>query len=148
MTKPRNLSILLVEDSEEDFYTTKRALSVLGLTATLVRCDTVNSGLHHLQTCREHHSELPHVVLLDLNLPGRGGVDLLKEIKRNPDFALVPVVILTSSAYSIDVEQCYREGASGYIQKSANLDDYYDALKAFYSYWAQTVVLPVRENVT
>lgn len=146
MTPARCLSILLVEDSEEDYYTITRAWRELDLPVGVSRCESVDEAVTFLKNrgLQGSHHTLPDIVLLDLNLPGRGGNELFDEMKSVPELAFIPIVVLTTSVYPGDVDYCYRAGASGYIQKSANLEEFYDALRSLHAYWSKTVVLPQR----
>lgn len=75
------------------------------------------------------------VVFLDLNLPKVHGLDVLKELRHNPDTQCLPVVILTSSDEERDVQESYRAGANSYIQKSFDINEFKDNISALRNYW-------------
>jgi len=80
--------------------------------------------------------------LLDLNLPGTDGRDVLEQIKADDALKHIPVVILTTSSASSDVTFCYRHGASGYIIKPVDLAKFAASVQQFCSYWFEAVELP------
>src|SRR3978361_1505293 len=96
-----NQPILLVEDSPEDFETTERAFRRSGLKNPIYRCADGDEALDFLPR-RGHNPEpdkapRPGVILLDLNLPGTDGREVLSEIKNDPDLKQIPVIVLTTS---------------------------------------------------
>jgi CheY-like chemotaxis protein len=87
-------------------------------------------------------SPRPGVILLDLNLPGTDGREVLAEIKADPSLKQIPVVVLTTSRDDRDVDACYRAGASSYIQKPVDLDGFIRAIERLNGYWFEVVILP------
>jgi CheY-like chemotaxis protein len=137
--------ILIIEDSDEDYHITSLLLRNAGVTHPIVRLRTgkevvtfVSSPLS--QEIDVHSS--PLLILLDLNLPGRDGRDLLLDIRRQYWLQTVPVVILTTSANPNDVRLCYRRGAHGYILKPVDLDGFEKTMQHVADYWLQAVELP------
>jgi CheY-like chemotaxis protein len=138
--------ILLVEDSPEDFETTERAFRRSGLKNPIYRCADGDEALDFLHR-RGQYSEpdkapRPGVILLDLNLPGTDGREVLSEIKNDPDLKQIPVIVLTTSKDERDVEVCYRCGANSYIQKPVDLDGFMKAIERLNDYWFEVVILP------
>jgi DNA-binding response OmpR family regulator len=78
---------------------------------------------------------LPRLVLLDLNLPSLGGLEVLTRLRAHPRTALVPVVILTSSDEDADLREAYRRGANGFVEKPLDYDELVDAVGAVWRYW-------------
>lgn len=138
--------ILLVEDSPEDFETTQRAFRKSGLRNPIFRCSDGEEALDFLfrrgQYADPEKAPRPGVILLDLNLPGTDGREVLAEIKADPSLKQIPVVVLTTSSDERDVEGCYRAGASSYIQKPVNLDGFMRAIERLNDYWFEVVILP------
>lgn len=138
--------ILLVEDSPEDFETTQRAFRKSGLRNPIFRCSDGEEALDYLfrrgQYAEPGKAPRPGVILLDLNLPGTDGREVLAEIKADPSLKQIPVVVLTTSADERDVEGCYRAGASSYIQKPVDLDGFMRAIERLNDYWFEVVILP------
>jgi CheY-like chemotaxis protein len=145
---PESLSqpILLVEDSPEDFETTERAFRRSGLKNPIYRCADGEEALDFLYR-RGRYSDpdqapRPGVILLDLNLPGTDGREVLSEIKNDPNLKQIPVIVLTTSKDERDIEVCYRCGANSYIQKPVDLDGFMQAIERLNDYWFEVVILP------
>ena len=112
----------------------------------MLRCETGDDALDFLHRRGRYAdpsvSPRPAIILLDLNLPGTDGRDVLVEIKSARPLAPIPVVVLTTSADSRDVEACYAAGANSYVQKPVDLDGFMDAIRLLSEYWFDVVILP------
>ncbi|MBT7486624.1 MAG: response regulator, partial [Rhodospirillales bacterium] len=82
------------------------------------------------------------VILLDLNLPGTDGREVLHDIKDNDSLKTIPVIVLTTSTDERDIEDCYSSGANSYMQKPVNLDGFMEAIQRLRDFWFKVVVLP------
>lgn len=137
--------ILLVEDSPEDYEATVRAFRRAGLANPIFRCqdgDEALDFLHHRGEFAESTLPRPCLVLLDLNLPGTDGREVLQEIKSHPELRSIPVVVLTTSTDARDIERCYQAGANSYIKKPVDLDGFMQAIQRLKDFWFEVVVLP------
>ena len=138
-----NQPILLVEDSPEDYETTERAFRRSGLKNPIHRCADGDEALDFLFRRGEHaDAPRPGVVLLDLNLPGTDGREVLAEIKADPELKQIPVIVLTTSSDDRDVAACYKAGANSYIQKPVDLEGFMRAIERLNDYWFEVVILP------
>lgn len=146
MFVPESQPILLVEDSPEDYETTERAFRRSGLKNPIVRCSDGDEALEYLyrrgRYADAEKAPRPGVILLDLNLPGTDGREVLAEIKADSALKQIPVVVLTTSSDSRDVEACYQAGASSYIQKPVDLEGFMKAIERLNGYWFEVVILP------
>jgi two-component system, response regulator len=137
--------ILLVEDSPEDFETTRRAFRRAGLRNPMLHCATGDDALDFLYRRGRYTvatAPRPGIILLDLNLPGTDGRAVLAEIKGEAGLSEIPVVVLTTSSDHRDVEACYQAGANSYVQKPVNLDAFMVAIQRLHDYWFDVVILP------
>lgn len=135
--------ILLVEDSPEDFETTQRAFRRSGLKNPIFRCSDGDEALDFLHRKGDFaDSPRPGVILLDLNLPGTDGREVLADIKADPNLQQIPVIVLTTSSDDRDIDACYRAGASSYIQKPVDLEGFMKAIERLNDYWFEVVILP------
>ena len=138
--------ILLVEDSPEDYEATVRAFRRSGLKNPVVRCEDGEEALDYLYRrgayAAPERSPRPGVILLDLNLPGTDGRQVLSEIKRTERLKDIPVVVLTTSSDERDIKACYRAGANSYIQKPVDIDGFVKAIERLNGYWFEVVILP------
>jgi CheY-like chemotaxis protein len=139
-------AILLVEDSPEDYEATVRALRRAGLANPIVRCEDGDEALDYLHRRGRYSdpatSPRPGIILLDLNLPGTDGREVLAEIKGDLELRPIPVVILTTSTDERDVERCYNAGANSYIKKPVDLDGFMRAIQRLKEFWFEIVIVP------
>lgn len=138
--------ILLVEDSPEDYEATVRAFKRSGLKNPIFRCEDGDNALDFLHRRGRYEnpeeSPRPGVILLDLNLPGTDGREVLTEIKQDEELKQIPVIVLTTSNDARDVDSCYQAGANSYIQKPVDMDGFIRAIERLKGYWFEVVVLP------
>lgn len=135
--------ILLVEDNPEDFEATKRAFEKLNLSNPLVHVEDGDDAIDYLfQRGRFGDAPRPALVLLDLNLPGTDGHEVLEEVKADPRTSMIPIVILTTSKDERDITASYMLGANSYLQKPVSLDGLLELVKRLRDYWLELVVLP------
>lgn len=137
--------ILIVEDSMDDFVIMNRAFQKSGLTNPVVHVQKGEHALDYLYGMG-HYSNQPHsspsLIVLDLNLPGIDGIEVLKRVKGDVQFQRIPVVVFTTSMHSQDVETCYEQGANSYIRKPVNLQGFVEAVADIKHYWLEFSVLP------
>jgi two-component system response regulator len=124
-------AILLVEDTEDDIELTRRALKKNRLTNPLVVARDGQEALDYLFG----DEELPAIILLDLQLPKIGGLEVLRRLKSDPRTRLIPIIILTSSREERDVVDGYTHGANSYIRKPVDFDQFTEAVRQLGLYW-------------
>lgn len=142
MDKHSSLSLLVVEDSNEDFEAFRRIVNEVGtMDLSIVRCYDGDDALDHLQQSPAQPS-LPDVIVLDLNLPGTDGREVLSELKQDDRLKAIPIVVLTTSSNPKDVEACYRFGANSYMLKSMDIRSFKASIQQFLDFWFKATVLP------
>jgi len=146
MTVKTSQPILIVEDSPEDYETAVRAFKKAGLRNPIYRCEDGDEALDFLHH-RGRYSDpatapRPGVVLLDLNLPGTDGREVLVDIKSDPSLKTLPVIVLTTSSDDRDIRKCYQDGANSYVQKPVDLNGFVKAVERLKNYWFEIVILP------
>lgn len=145
VTKP----VLLIEDSDEDFEAFGRILRKSSIKVPIYRCTNGDEALDFLQHKGEYsdwiNAPRPAIILLDLNLPGTDGREVLQEIKQDENLNNIPVVIFTTSSNPKDIDICYRYGISGYILKPMNIQQLMNTVKVVIEYWLGTVILPEQQ---
>ena len=87
----------------------------------------------------------PDLILLDLNLPRKDGREVLEELKADPKFNTIPVVVLTTSKAEQDILRSYQLHANCYITKPVNFEQFLDVIKSIEHFWLSVVVLPGKE---
>ena len=134
-----NKRILLVEDDPKDIELTLTALEEYNLANEVVTVRDGGEALDYLYrrgTFAERPVGQPAVILLDLKLPKLDGLQVLRQLKTDEQMRLVPMVILTSSRESRDLEECYRLGVNAYVVKPVRFTDFIEAVKQIGVFWA------------
>ena len=131
--------ILLVEDDPKDIELTLTVLAEYSLANEVV---TVRDGVEALDYLYRRGDFVqrpagnPIVILLDLKMPRLDGVEVLRQLKADECMRFIPVVILTSSRESIDLEECYRLGVNAYVVKPVHFADFVEAVRQIGVFWA------------
>ena len=135
--------VLLVEDNEADVRLTREALREA---AENVRLSAVADGDLALAYLRREggYADVPRpdLVLLDLNLPRKNGLEVLEEMRADEHLRSIPVIVLTSSAARQDVDACYARGANAFVAKPLELDEFMDLIGAIRGFWLEVAQLP------
>ncbi|WP_408959384.1 response regulator [Natrinema sp. 74] len=135
--------ILLVEDNPGDVRLTKEAFKQGRIENDL---HVVSDGTEALDflTQRDDYADAPRpdLILLDLNLPGKDGEDVLEELKDDPALRSIPVIVLTSSRAEEDVVKSYELHANAYLTKPVDPDEFIETVRAFEKFWFSVVRLP------
>jgi DNA-binding response OmpR family regulator len=132
----------LVEDDEVDTMTVQRAFKDLKVTNELVHRINGEEALKYL---RAEDSQMPCVVLLDLNMPKMNGVEFLKIAKNDKKLKKVPVVVLTTSKEEHDIVESFELSVAGYIVKPVDYKRFVEAIRAIDLYWTLSE-LPANEG--
>jgi len=144
---PNSISILFADDDPDDRLLVREAFEENHLLNIL---DTVEDGeelmdyLHRRGKYTE--ATRPGVILLDLNMPRKSGLEALREIKADADLRKIPVVVLTTSKAEEDILRSYDLGVNSFIVKPVTFESLVELVKMLGRYWFQIVELPVGEN--
>lgn len=136
----RSMRILLVEDNPADVRLIREALKTVKASCDLDVVEDGEQALGFLEDCVPDSP--PDLVLLDLNLPRKSGTEVLTEMKKNPTWKRIPVIILTSSGSESDVNSAYDCGANSYLRKPTDLNNLYSLTDVLASFWLKWAVLP------
>lgn len=138
----KKVDILLVEDNAGDVRLTQEALAEMRLDHTL---SVAHDGVEALAFLRREGvyaaAVRPDLILLDLNMPRKGGREVLAEIKHDPHLRRIPVVILTTSAAERDVRSTYDLHANCYVVKPVDLDQFFTVMQSIEGFWLSTATL-------
>jgi len=139
-------TILMVEDSDDDFYAAQRTFQKARLNNPIRRCATGDEAVDYLfhrgAFTDAALAPLPGIILLDLNLPGLDGREVLRQIKADPKMRKIPVIVLTTSNSETDIEQSYADGANSYVQKPVDIQGFVQAITRLKDFWFEIAVLP------
>jgi CheY-like chemotaxis protein len=132
-------TILLVEDNPHDEALALRALKKGDVRSEIVVARDGAEALDYLFSAsadtESHLDALPAVVLLDLNLPKIGGLEVLKRIRGDKRTRLLPVIILTSSNEERDLIEGYGSGCNSYVRKPIDFNEFAEAVRQLGVYW-------------
>ncbi len=137
----RRAVVLLVEDSPDDVIMIREAFEQ---SLTPVQLYVVSNGEQAIKFVRRTDAEAPRpsLILLDLNLPIRNGLDVLAELKGDTKFLSIPIVVLTTSRAPADIERCYSLHANAYIIKPPDFDGFADVIKQVAGCFLGLISLP------
>ncbi len=139
-------AMLIVDDSDDDYDVTIRALKRgEALKNPIYRCEDGEEALEYLfrqgRYSDPSSAPRPGIILLDLNMPGVDGRQVLQEIKNDDSLKTIPVLIMTNSNDERDVKDCYMMGASTYIQKPLDWPGFMAAMQRLKEYWMEIAIL-------
>jgi chemotaxis family two-component system response regulator Rcp1 len=136
-------SILLVEDNPGDIRLTQEAFKEGNINVDM---DVVSDGEQAIDFLfrkgKFADARRPDIILLDLNLPKKNGIEVLKEIKQDESLKKIPVIVLTTSDADHDISKAYSLNANCYILKPVDFDDFAKVIKTIELFWFQTIQLP------
>jgi CheY-like chemotaxis protein len=137
------IDVLLVEDDPGDVLLTTEAFELSPVPSTL---HVVGDGEQAIQFLRQASqfadAPRPGLILLDLNLPLRNGLEVLAEVKADPDLLMIPVVIFSTSQAETDIRASYQLHANAYISKPVSLDLFTEAIRQVDDFFRVLVKLP------
>lgn len=134
-------TVLLAEDSEDDIFVMKMACKRTGIPHLLQIVTDGEMALDYLSgrgpyADRAAHP-MPNVIFLDIKMPRRDGHEVLKWIRSQPDLKEIPVVMLTGSVLTADVDQAYQLGVTSYLQKIPDPAEFGQAVRVIMKYWLE-----------
>ncbi len=137
------IEILLAEDNDDDCvmikegFEDKKFLNII---------DVVKDGEEVLTYLRQEgnyrEKRMPGLVLLDINMPKKTGLEALQEIKDDPKLKHIPVIVLTTSSREEDIVKSYQYGACSYLNKPVEFEDFFKVVERFELYWALVSKIP------
>jgi CheY-like chemotaxis protein len=140
---PRPIEILLVEDNPAEVRLTVEGLKEARIANNLSFVSDGQSAIEYLQhKGRYQGAPRPDLILLDLNLPGIDGREVLKFIKSDPGLKVIPVVIITSSEAESDIIKSYEEHANCFISKPIDFNGFTTVIRSIEHFWFTVVRLP------
>ena len=139
----RVIDVLLVEDDEGDVLMTREAFEYYKIQN---RLHVVGDGEQALQFLRRTgpyaDAPRPGLILLDVNLPRRGGMEVLAELKQDDELLTIPVVMLTTSKADEDILRSYKLHANAYVTKPVNFNRFVEVVRQIDQFFVTIVTLP------
>jgi CheY-like chemotaxis protein len=143
--------ILIVDDNEDDYEAIARAFKKVGLVHPVSLCTTGQGAMDFLKQegsfKQAGKAERPVLIMLDLNMPGMDGLQVLQRIRHDAALRQIPVVIWTTSSNEKDIDACYQMGANAYMQKPVIFEELIESVKRLKEYWFETVLLPAEGGI-
>lgn len=137
MSDKKGISILMVEDDDNDIIMTKRAFERYNLRNVLYVARDGEEALDFIYRRGDYQdSPAPGLILLDIKLPKMDGLEVLRRLKSDPDKRHIPVVILTASRREKDKIESYKLGVNSYIVKPLDFSKFIEAVSTINLYWS------------
>ena len=144
-TKEKKAEILLIEDNEGDIRLLEECLKEDGFSCNL---NVVQDGIEALDYIFNQNKDCvfttPDIIILDLNLPKKNGLEVLEQIKSDEKSKKIPVIILTCSDSEGDIINSYNLHANCFITKPLNYTEYIKVIDAIKSFWFEICKLPLK----
>ncbi|MBE9035811.1 response regulator [aff. Roholtiella sp. LEGE 12411] len=145
--RQKTVTILMADDDEDDSMLVSEALaeSQLPIEAYIVRNgeELMDFLYNRGRYVDKSSAPRPDLILLDLNMPKKDGIEALRDIKNDPKLRRIPVVVLTTSGAQEDIDNAYDLGANSFIIKPVTFDSFVDVMKTLEKYWFEIVKLPL-----
>lgn len=139
--------VLMVEDDPGDVELTREGLKDSKVDVSLYVVEDGERAMRFLRGEAGYAgSPRPDIILLDLNMPRKNGIETLHEIKADPDLKAIPVVILTSSEAEADINRSYIEGANSYLVKPIGFESFTRLVREIEQFWFTIVKLPKKDK--
>jgi len=135
------LTIMLVEDDEVDVMTVRRAFAKANITNPIF---VASDGIEGLEMLRSE--KIPthrRLVLLDINMPRMNGIEMLREVRKDPALAALTVVVLTTSNEDRDRVEAYQLNVAGYLLKPVTFSEFAEVMATLNKYWTLMEMPPV-----
>jgi CheY-like chemotaxis protein len=137
------INILLIEDNEGDILLTTEAFEDSKIAHHITAIRDGSQAISFFEDLTEK-AEMPHLVLLDINLPKVNGQEVLAYIKNNEKYKCIPVIMLTTSSAEKDILQSYKNHANCYITKAIDVVDFMKTIAKIEDFWTNIVSIPVK----
>ena len=131
--------IILVEDNLADMELTKLAFRQLELPLEVIH---VYDGYELIDLLGTTNLEDVALILLDLNMPKLGGLEVLKIMDKDEELCKLPIIVFSTSSNEADVYACYESGANAYVNKPIDINEFHKTIKAIAHFWGDINVLP------
>jgi CheY-like chemotaxis protein len=139
----KGIKILLVEDNEGDILLTTEAFEESKIVNRIITIRDGKEAVNYFEAITRKE-DIPHLVLLDVNLPKMSGHEVLMYIKSNDKYKSIPVIMLTTSSSEKDILQSYKNHVNCYITKPIDVTDFMKAIVKIEDFWINIVSIPAK----
>lgn len=146
--KKKHFTILSIEDNEADFALLKKALEKIpNISLNIINIKNGESALNFIYKKEDYKlSPTPDIIILDINLPTINGKEILKKLKQDENYKVIPIIMFSTSDYFSDIEECYKLYANSYITKTFNIKELFKKIANMGEYWLTSNELPYVNN--
>jgi len=137
-------TILSIEDNRPDFELLKTALEKIeGLFLNIINVSNGKKAIDFIYKKEDYkNAPTPDLIILDINLPFMDGKEVLKCLKKDEEYRMIPVIIFSNSESSSDIEETYKLYANSYITKTFNVQEVFKKIAIVGEYWLKTSEIP------
>lgn len=143
------IDILLAEDNEDHIFLIKKAIEKANYNL-VYKVHSVRNGQEVIDFVKQigkySDSPFPDLILLDINMPKKNGFEVLKELKEDPKFKKIPIIVLTSSESEADIVKSYELGGNSYVVKPVEYESFISRARGIPEYWCKINSLPPKEG--
>jgi CheY-like chemotaxis protein len=139
----KGINILLVEDNEGDIMLTTEAFEESKIVNKIITLRDGKAAINFFEAITKK-ADIPHLVLLDVNLPKVNGHEVLAFIKNNERYKSIPVIMLTTSSSEKDIQLSYKNYVNCYITKPIDVSDFMKAITKIEDFWINIVSIPAK----
>ncbi len=141
----KTINILLIEDNEGDILLTTEAFEDSRIVNKITAIKDGKEAIIFFESLNNRNKEeIPHLVLLDINLPKMSGHEVLIYLKQHEKYKSIPVIMLTTSSSQKDILLCYKNYVNCYITKPIDVADFMQAIAKIEDFWINIVTIPVK----
>ena len=141
----KKITILVVDDDEEDVLLIKKAFEKASIIHRKIFLRDGQDLIDFLLKQGEHSEStetLPNLIILDLNMPRKNGIEALKEIKSNYELQHIPIIMFTTSKKESDIQESYVFGANSFVSKPIDFEELIEKIRGIDDYWTDIATLP------
>ena len=142
----RALNILLIDDDDNDILLFRLATNAINNKHKVSSVKGASQAIQFLEGNNEQALPFPHLLIVDLKMPGMNGFEFLAWLRDHPKLRSLPAVVLSGSGLQADIQEAYRLGARGYLTKPFDRQDLDKTLRSMYSFWSECEFLPTPLN--
>jgi len=136
--------VYIIDDNDADILLVKESLRNFNSPLNMVVFQDGENAIEHFKTLDANKElSLPELIILDINIPRKSGMEVLKFIRSREQLHHMPVVMMSTSRSNKDVLKSYQLGANSYISKPIDFNDFFDSINEIFNYWFNRSLLPI-----
>jgi len=144
----KQFTVLSIEDNKPDFILLEKALhNIPNISLNIININNGQNALNFIYKKGEYKSSpTPDIIILDINLPSISGKEILKILKNDENYKMIPIIIYSTSDYYHDIEESYKLHANSYIVKACDTNELFHNISEMGKYWLTISEIPNIDN--